>query len=791
MMSCWNVFGVWNGHNRDGCVLCVRLLSVERELTRMHRTYLPSNLISTGLWLLTLASVVNLCLAQPVKKTVSVSAAYADGVVTGGVVKTNGAVGTEIACGWDRGWYYAACSVDVDQNSSVKLTAKGTSSTFFERWGGHCFETAGATCTLSVSIDMRAQADFKKKPEVGVRLSGRGTVSGVGMGIACPSDCNEIYEPGTPVTLRATAGTDYVFERWASPDACAGKGATCTFVPLTGFLTFVEAVFRDPTIGQLQIAAVDSVTGWACNPASPNKTLTVDVTITRDSAVVVWTSGSAALSLPDNAIACGGSSRSGFVIPLNLSSFGHGNYLVNAKVRDSWTLSGSPRQVTIYETRWSSGDFNGDKKADLFLWQPVSGVNHLFLSDTFSGAYRRIDNAIPAAAISSSERHELALADFNGDGRSDAFFWWHNEGTNRLFLSDGAGAFSEKNNLIPPAFINGSEPHELAIGDFTGDKSADAFFFWPGDGRNRLCLWNGNGFTLKSDPITPAAINPFSSGSARLSIGDFTGDGKTDALFWWHNDGTNRFLRSNGDGTFTGQDNPMIPSAISGSEPHELAVGDFNGDKKGDAFFFWPRTGTNRLFHGSGTGFTQVPDPIPSAAINQFPTGAATLALGDFDGDGKSDAFFWWHNDGINRLFVSNGNGTFTGKEGLILPSTISGSAPHQLAFTDFTGDGKADALFWWSYENRFRYFTSDGSAFLASPMPPFVPSIPPVVTVGDLNVTAGVAVYQATNSLTATGVAISGSADVTFIAGSSVRLLPEFRATAGILPVTFRAATR
>jgi len=62
-------------------------------------------------------------------------------------------------------------------------------------------------------------------------------------------------------------------------------------------------------------------------------------------------------------------------------------------------------------------------------------------------------------------------------------------------------------------------------------------------------------------------------------------------------------------------------------------------------------------------------------------------------------------------------------------------------------------------------------------------------VSLTNLTITSGVAVYQAINSLTASAITISGSANVSSLAGSTIFLLPEFRATAGTASTTFRAA--
>ncbi len=64
----------------------------------------------------------------------------------------------------------------------------------------------------------------------------------------------------------------------------------------------------------------------------------------------------------------------------------------------------------------------------------------------------------------------------------------------------------------------------------------------------------------------------------------------------------------------------------------------------------------------------------------------------------------------------------------------------------------------------------------------------PAQITVSDRTFTSGTAAYLALNSITSSGVTISGAAEVSFSAGATIRLLPEFRATAGSAPVTFRA---
>jgi hypothetical protein len=70
-----------------------------------------------------------------------------------------------------------------------------------------------------------------------VSLAGTGSVSSNPAGISCGADCSESYTGGTPVTLTATAGTNYTFSGWS------GSGISCnTTDPCTVSMTAARAV---------------------------------------------------------------------------------------------------------------------------------------------------------------------------------------------------------------------------------------------------------------------------------------------------------------------------------------------------------------------------------------------------------------------------------------------------------------------------------------------------------------------------------------------------------------------
>src|SRR5215831_16859819 len=167
-------------------------------------------------------------------------------------------------------------------------------------------------------------------------------------------------------------------------------------------------------------------------------------------------------------------------------------------------------------------------------------------------------------------------------------------------------------------------------------------------------------------------------GPHSVAVGDFNGDGKLDLAV--ANVGTVSILLGTGTGNFgaktdfgTGADgeNLLYPSSAS------VAVGDFNGDGKLDlavANF----SGTVSILLGTGTG--------SFGAKTDFNAGGGdSVAVGDFNGDGKLDlavANF----SGTVSILLGTGTGSFGAKTDF-----PAGATPSSVAVGDFNGDGKLD----------------------------------------------------------------------------------------------------
>jgi FG-GAP-like repeat len=304
-------------------------------------------------------------------------------------------------------------------------------------------------------------------------------------------------------------------------------------------------------------------------------------------------------------------------------------------------------------------------------WGAVAlfGVLGVFVT----GAARAADPSFGSAPLATvAGACAAAVADVNRDGAADLAIanCALNEVT--VMLDDGAGRFTGG-----PSIKVGQGPVAVAAADFSGDGVVDLAIANSGSQDLTILVGDGEG-GFKAALGSPIALGGY---AGRLKAADLNSDGHVDLAVpvsvnqKWQvaillGDGTARFA-------------PVSPVARLGRYGSDtVAVADFNGDGKADLVVASSEAKGIFVLLGNGTG------RFGTARIISNRLSGATLVAADLNRDGKSDLVdASLYSDSI-AIWLGTGTGAFRAATGS--PIVIAGR-PHDVAATDFNGDGKPD----------------------------------------------------------------------------------------------------
>jgi VCBS repeat protein len=319
----------------------------------------------------------------------------------------------------------------------------------------------------------------------------------------------------------------------------------------------------------------------------------------------------------------------------------------------------------------------------------------------------------------------MAVADFNGDGRSDLVVanYGHTPdyfGTISVLLGNGDGTFSGQ--LL---YDTGANPNSVAVSDLDGDGHPDIVTSNFGDDpqfdSNTVSLFLGNGDgTFRSMGELSVGENPVS-----VSIADLNGDGHPDLVSPSLTSNTVSVLLGNGDGTFG------TPEYAVAGHPMVLAVGDLDGDGHLDAvttnWGSYPNfAGTVSVLLGNGDG------TFRHGVDRGIGTSRQDLKIADLDSDGRLDVAMVIYG-GTGESWVSTMLGLGDGTFGPI-HNYASGNSSIALAIADLNADGRPDAVTANYYAGTVAVLLGNGDGSLGPRTEFSAGGSPETVTIGDLN---------------------------------------------------------
>lgn len=311
-------------------------------------------------------------------------------------------------------------------------------------------------------------------------------------------------------------------------------------------------------------------------------------------------------------------------------------------------------------------------------------------------------------------QHLVYTGDVNGDGKTDAFFYYAGNGDEWIGLSNGT-TLSWSNGGNISGFGNVADgSHQLFTGDFTGDGKMDFAFYYNGDQSFWLGTSTGTGFTWGN--ISTTSIGNWLDGAHRVHVADYNGDGKVDVSVYDESDGDVWFgiTTVSASGTTLTWDNASsvggFGDLLDGS--HAFLDGDFNGDGKQDVGFYYNGDGNVWLGISNGTTLSWQNAGSLSANGNVIDYDHR-LVTGDFNGDGATDLAFYSATNGNISIGLSN-KGSGAPSFAWATASTTAKNLidwNHRLYNADVNGDGKLDFVSYDAATGAWTYGISSGAA--------------------------------------------------------------------------------
>ena len=290
------------------------------------------------------------------------------------------------------------------------------------------------------------------------------------------------------------------------------------------------------------------------------------------------------------------------------------------------------------------GDFNGDGKTDLMMIRQGDDKYVLYTNNGIGGdgSFSFTSSGyLPDMAYGNTAR--WAIADYNGDGKADLRMW-RPDGPLAIYLSQGDGQSFVK--VVNGAWAWGDSAN-LYEGDFNGDGKADLMMIRQSD--DKYVLYTNTSTSVSNVGFDSSGyLSDMAYGTtARWAVADYNGDGKAD-LRMWRPDGHLSVYLSRGNATF---EHLVGAGGWNWGETADFYEGDFNGDGKMDLYMVQAQTDAHVIYINNGISAGTISFASSGYLPDMVNHSTARWAIGDFNGDGKSDVWGWRYADGTSVYY--------------------------------------------------------------------------------------------------------------------------------------------
>jgi kumamolisin len=232
-------------------------------------------------------------------------------------------------------------------------------------------------------------------------------------------------------------------------------------------------------------------------------------------------------------------------------------------------------------------------------------------------------------------QHVFWIGDFAGQGHAQVLFYDAND--SNWWLGDFAGGgWQQMNNTAVFGPLNDGQ-HLFWIGDFTGQGHDQVLFYYAIDSHWWLGDFAGGGWQQVDDT---AGFGNLNDAQHKFWTGDFAGQGHAQVLFYDAND-SNWWLRDFAGGSWQQMENTALFGPLNDGQ-HLFTIGDFTGQGHDQVLFYYAIDGNWWLGDFAGGGWQHVNN---TAGFGNLNDGQHLFWTGDLSGKGHAQVLFYDAND--------------------------------------------------------------------------------------------------------------------------------------------------